>query len=242
MVLTAVIPDCHVPFEDKGKVAFVLDWLTKHKADRIVLLGDVLELHALSTHRKDPRWEDQLYKELDAGRKFFEALRKAAPRSEITYIEGNHERRLRTYVQGRAPAMRLLGISIPDYLKLDGFGVKWHDNDRKGVRVPVGQGQVAYCYHGDQAKRSSKFPGGVAWGMAERLCHNVIIGHTHQAALMAGVRANRPIFAAEAGCLINARHKVFDYAGLTPQWTHAFLVCDSEQRESPYPQIIRPTR
>lgn len=234
MVVTQILPDIHVPFEDKRRVKAALDWAAANKPDRIVLLGDVLELHALSTHRQDPRWQDNLAKEVDSGRRFLERLRDAAPKAEITYIVGNHEARWYTYVQGRAPALRMLGVDLADWLDVDGLGVKWHDSDR-GVRIPTGQGQVFYAYHGDKAKRSSKYPGGVALGLAELLGQNVICGHTHKYGVLAGKCGQKTVFGIEAGCLINAKHRVFGYAGVRPTWTHSFLVADSEQDDSPLP-------
>lgn len=233
------MPDLHFPFEDKRKVAYLLDWIKKNRPDRVVLLGDVLELHALSTHRKDPRWEDRLKEEVASGKRFLQRLRQAAPKAEITYIVGNHTRRWYIYFQNRAPAMRLLGIDIRDLLGVSELGIKWHDNDRKGVKVPIGQGRVAYCYHGDQFG-SSKTPGGSAFAAASKLGHNVIMGHTHKLGLIASPVMGKDLFGIEAGCLVNMKHRVFDYGGLRPMWSHAFLVCDSEQTESPYPKIIRP--
>jgi predicted phosphodiesterase len=228
-----------VPFEDKRRVRAALEWGRKNKPDRIVLLGDVLELHAVSTHRQDPRWIDRLECELDAGYEFLRQLREANPKAEITFIEGNHEKRLTTYVQGRAPAIRTLGANLPQALQLDELGIKWHDS-AKGVRIPTGQGQVFYAYHGDHVKRSSKFPAGVALGLAEQLGRNVICGHTHKYGVMAGKCGRKTVFGIEAGCLINAKHSIFGYAGPRPTWTHAFLVADSEQSDSPLPRPVFP--
>ena len=218
----------------------MLDWTKKHRPQKVVLLGDVLDVHALTVHRQDPRWQDNLEKELSAGRRFLGSVRAACPRAEITYIEGNHEDRWNRYVAGRIPAMRLIGVSLPRYLGLDELGIKWHDSKRRGVKVPCGQGRVVYCFHGHEIKKSSKFPGGVAVSLAEKLGKNVHIGHTHKLGLQSVVLGGRSLFGVEGGHLVNPSSSVFEYASINPQWTPSFAFYNSESRESPYPTFLRP--
>lgn len=237
-VVTQILPDIHVPFEDKRKVKAALDWGRSSAPDRIVLLGDVMENHALSTHRKDPRWEDNLDKEIKATRKFLEQLRDANPKADITYIVGNHEARWYNQIQGRIPALRLLGVDLRTYLGVDDLGLRWHDDAYKGVRVPVGQGQVAYCYHGDQVQKPQARLG-VAASLAKTLGQNVICGHTHKHKVTWTRVGQREVFGLEAGNLVNAKHKVFRYAGRVPEWTAGFLVADSTRRDSPLPHFVK---
>jgi len=218
----------------------MLDWAKKHKPGRVVLLGDVLDVHALTVHRQDPRWQDNLEKELDAGRQFLESMRAACPRAEITYIEGNHEDRWNRYVSGRIPAMRLIGVTLPRYLALDELGIRWHSDVRRGVKVSCGQGSSVYCFHGHEAKKSSKFPGGVAIALAEKAGKNIHIGHTHKLGLQSCVLGGRSLFGVEGGHLANPRSSVFNYAGINPQWTQAWSFYDSKSRESPFPRFVRP--
>jgi predicted phosphodiesterase len=239
-LLTLVVPDVHVPFHDKRRVAAMLAWAKRNKPGKIVLLGDVLDLHALTTHRQDPRWQDQLEKELEAGRRFLADLRGACPRADITYIEGNHEDRWNRYVAGRIPAMRLIGVDLARYLGLADLGIRWHNNRRKGVPVPCGQGKTVHCFHGHEANKSSKFPGGVAIALAEKCGQNIHIGHTHKLGLQCVVLGGRELFGVEGGHLVNPKASAFGYAGINPQWTAAWAVYDSEATESPFPKFYRP--
>lgn len=236
---TLILPDLHIPFNDKRRTKHALDWGRKNKPERVVLLGDVLEMHALSTHRKDPTWEDRLDKEIAAGKQFLRDLRDACPKADITFIVGNHEARWDRQFQNRIPAARLLGIDLKDFLGVDGLGVRWHDDSYKGVRVPVGQGQVAYCYHGDSLRRANQTLG-TAGTLAKQLGQNVICGHTHRVRNVFTRCGRKEVWGLEAGCLVNKTHKIFRYAGLVPEWTSAFLVADSERKDSPLPHIIFP--
>lgn len=240
-MLSLIVPDLHVPFNDKRRTGKMLDWARKNKPGRVVLLGDVLEVHALSTHRKDPRWEDCLHKELAAGRKFLEELRAACPKSDITYIEGNHELRWRSHFQNRTPVMRLLGITIDSYLGLGDLGIRWHSGDRKrGVGVPCGQGKKVYCYHGHYPKMSGKISGNVAQALAAKRGHSVHIGHTHKVGGGFVNVGGKRLFGFEGGHLVNESHPVFEYGGVNPPWMSGFSVYDSERRDSCFPHFITP--
>jgi len=236
-VRTLVIPDIHVPFHHRKSVAKLLDFTKRSRPENIVLLGDVLDLHALSVHRRDPRWEDNLDSELRAGRKFMEDLRRAAPKSEIDYIEGNHEDRWNRYTAGRVPAMRLLGISWDSALGLADLGVCVR---RKPFSRPCGQGKKVTFMHGHEVKGHSKFPAGHALNIAKKLGKSVHIGHTHRMGLVASVFSGRDIFAVEGGYLGDFNTVGFKYMGpVPPEWTRGWQMYDSENRDNPYPKMYR---
>ncbi len=206
----------------------------------MVLAGDIADLHALTTHRRDPRWEDQLGKELDGVSKFLESIRGAAKQAEITYVQGNHERRWSSYVQGRAPALRLIGLDYDQYMDLDSFGIKWvPDAGRTKVLVPCGKGQKVRILHGDEFKGSSKFPGGHALKIANELGCNVHIGHTHKLGAMVVPIAGRIRFGVEGGYLADKKAPGLGYAGPAPKWAPAFSIYDSENTESTLPRFIQ---
>ena len=142
---TIVIPDVHVPFHHRRSIAKLLDCIKREKPDKIVLLGDVMDFHSLSVHRQDPRWQDNLDKEIRAGQRFLATLRDAGKKSEIHYIEGNHEDRWNRCVSGRIPAMRLLGISWENALGVADLDIRVA---RTGVEIPCGQGKKVLCMHG----------------------------------------------------------------------------------------------
>lgn len=237
-MLTAIIPDVHVPFE---RTDALLAWLKRERPRRIVLLGDVLDLHAITEHRKDRQWADRLDRELRLGRRWFEALRVAAgPIAEITMIKGNHEARLDRFWDAKAPQFRnVAATTLPEIMGFKNLGVYWHDVEveRKGVRVPTGQGQVAYCYHGHELR--SKYKGSTALAYCAAFGQNAIIGHTHRYSLEHAQVGGKVLFGIEAGYLGNPKAPAFTYAGPAPKiWRRGWLVADSEQKHNPYPKWI----
>jgi len=238
-VKTVVVHDVHCPFHSRPGVRKLLDTIKREKPGHVVLNGDIADLHALTTHRRDPRWEDQLDKELDSLDKFLADVREAAPKAEITYVQGNHERRWTHYVQGRAPALRLIGLSLPKYLELDTLGIRWvEDAGRTKVWAPCGQGQRVRLLHGDEFKGNSKFPGGHALKIANELGCNVHIGHTHKLGAMVTPIAGRIRFGVEGGFLANKKAPGLAYGGPAPKWVNAFSIYDSSNTESMLPRFI----
>ena len=116
---TIVVPDVHVPFHSAQAEKKLHSLIKKHKPSKIIFLGDVADLHGLTVHRQIPRWMDKLETEIEAVRKYLKGVRKAAgEKCEIIYIKGNHEDRWDRNVEGRLPAMRLIGVSLPKFLGL----------------------------------------------------------------------------------------------------------------------------
>lgn len=241
-MLSIIIPDAHVPFHCKRSWTALLELIAELEPDNIVSLGDFMDIHALTNHRQDPRWQDQLDKELDAGRAKLAELRDAAPNSRIRYIKGNHEDRWDRAVGGRMPAMRLIGLSLPRYLELSDLDIEWiEDATRTPVRVPCGQGKKVRFFHGHELKGGSKFPGVHATKFVHRFGENCHIGHTHKMggplAVMVG---GKQLFAVEGGHIANTKHRVFNYAGPNPEWRKSIAVYDSERVDTPYPHLIWP--
>lgn len=237
---TLVAHDIHVPFHSRRLVRKFLDCIRREKPDHIVLAGDIADLHALTTHRRDPRWEDLLDRELTGVRDFLADVRSAARKARITYIKGNHEDRWDRYVQGRAPAMRLIGMGLPQALDLASLDITWVENaGRTKVLVPCGKGQKVRIMHGHEFAGSSKFPGAHALKIANELDANIHIGHTHKLGAMVVPVAGKLRFAVEGGYMADPKSPGLAYGGPAPKWGPAFSIYDSENKESGLPRFVQ---
>lgn len=109
-----IIPDCHIPYEDKRAYALMLRAAKDIDPDEIVILGDFADFYSVSSHAKDPRVTDLLVDEVAAVIQKLDELDKLFPRAKKVYLEGNHENRLERYLVDRAPA--LFGCTQVSYL------------------------------------------------------------------------------------------------------------------------------
>jgi len=237
-VKTLVVPDVHVPFHSRKAVRKLLEVLHKEGPEQVVFLGDVCDFHALTVHRQQPDWQDNLVKECKAVEKFLDKVRAAAPNSDITIIEGNHEDRWNRMVQGRIPAMRLLGV---DWDKFVGCDKNFIHVARRPVIIPCGQGQRVQLLHGHEVKGTSKLPSGHALKIAEKSGMNTHIGHTHRFGLTSTFVGGKQLFAIEGGFLADWRSSAFSYAGsgiARPHWVQMLSLYDAEDHTSPFPKFI----
>jgi UDP-2,3-diacylglucosamine pyrophosphatase LpxH len=84
-----VIGDLHLPFTLKGYIAFCKAQQKKHKCNRVIFIGDILDNHYSSYHESDPDGlggGDELQKTIEHLRAWY----KAFPKADV--VIGNHDR------------------------------------------------------------------------------------------------------------------------------------------------------
>ncbi len=131
--------DVHIPEENPFAWRASLDLIDDLKPDEIVIGGDFLELESCSQHGGVAR-PAMLKNELEAGRYALRQLRNSAPEATITYLEGNHETRLRRYVTSKAPTLSDVS-TLPKELGLDELGINWVPFGK-----PVRRGKLAFVH------------------------------------------------------------------------------------------------
>jgi predicted phosphodiesterase len=212
-----IIPDCHIPFEDKKAYELMLKVGQHIQPEEIVILGDYADFYDVSSHGKDPHIVSKLLDEVEAVKGRLAELRRLFPSAEIVYIEGNHEYRLGRYIRDKAP--ELFGIvGVENILGLEGFGIKF---------IPYGPCQKHRVLGASIIARHEPLAGGVhvAHNTASKALHSVIFGHTHRIQESQIVSFNgenhRGI---SSGWLGNCRLPAFNYVKAHHQWALGFSV------------------
>ena len=127
----AFLADPHCPYDDRRGLAAFRAWLAQvGGVDRIVILGDVLDLPTLSRWPKQPG-QPNGNDCLEAGYEWLRELRDMAPDTQIVWLVGNHDVRIENTARDNAPELgllrqrgtgeRLLGLALA--LGLDELGV-----------------------------------------------------------------------------------------------------------------------
>jgi hypothetical protein len=163
---TAISSDWHIPYHDPFAWRAWLRLVADRRPNRIVLLGDILDLSSMSSHG-GPSEAPHAEPEIRAGRDALSQVRDVSPDSELWWAEGNHEERLRRQVAANLPTATGL-LSLPELLHLDTFGCGWWPFPEKRYF-----GEVAYKH---------------ACGEGIHYMHNaliaedcsLVIGHTHR--------------------------------------------------------------
>lgn len=167
-----VIPDVHVPYHDKKAWSLCLSVVEEVKPDVVVVIGDFADFYSISTFDKDPSRNLNLKWEVACVNAELDRLCQAAGNSQVVFLEGNHEDRLRRYLWKKAP--ELFGLTnTRELFKIGERGwkfIKYGDFYRRG--------RVTYVH--DLGKSGLN-----ALSQTLDLCGgNVVFGHTHRAGLL----------------------------------------------------------
>lgn len=213
LVKRLFVPDCHVPYHDVKAFETMLEIARDFKPDEIVVLGDFFDAYSVSFHSKDPKkMVATLEHELELSRPEIAKLQKVNPRARMVFLCGNHEDRIRRYVNHHAP-MLARSLGIEDTLKLP------HGT----IFLPYGQ-RNRYFMGKLLATHGTLFNQHVAQGMIRKYGTSVIFGHTHrlQEFNVVNVHGDRlkGITCGWLGDITHAGEYVLDMA----DWVHAFAL------------------
>lgn len=215
-----VIPDCHVPYEDKLAVKVMLKALEVAKPTHLVIIGDFIDAYPLSFHEKSIVRKHTLAAELAAANALLDKIAAAAPKAEKVFMSGNHEHRLQRYLANKAPELKdLPALDLPTLLGLTRRGFK-HFNYREVYRV-------GKCHFAHDVGRCGK---GVAAQSVTDFGHNIVVGHSHRAQIYytGNIRGESHV-GMSAGWLGNYASIDYRHQSLSKrEWTHGFALVDVE--------------
>jgi len=116
-----VIADTHLPFEKKGYLDFCYEVKQKKRCGRVVHIGDLVDLHALSYHEHDPDgWSPE--DEMKATDEHLKVWFKAFP--ELYLCRGNHD----SLVDRKGKTAGLPKRCFLQFRKIWDLPAKWKDD------------------------------------------------------------------------------------------------------------------
>lgn len=214
-----IVPDSHGCFIDpKAAAAFLAD-LAIIKPAEIIMLGDHLDCGGfLAEHHTlgyVAQAEYSFWDDVDACNQFLDSIQAICPKARIDYLEGNHERRIETFIVTRmvrnpkdGERFRAL-FSSQTVLALGKRGINWIRQgvtyDDLPIQSTIKRGSCHFTHGTVTAKHA-------AAGMLAKFGGCVVFGHTHRADsfVQKTVRAGT-IGAWNPGCLCQ----------LQPLWQHS---------------------
>lgn len=171
----AVIPDIHIPCENRKAVRAVIKYVGDTQPDRVIQLGDLMDYATPARWSKGTAEEfaTRIKQENEAAKqRFFKPLR-AVYDGPVQMHEGNHDLRPREYLTRYAPALAEFAeqFHIENLLDFDGHGV-----ELLPVFNPVAPGWVTTHGHMGQASLS-RIGGSTALNAAKKWDVSVLMGH-----------------------------------------------------------------
>lgn len=161
------MPDHHA-----AAVENLLHFAAEFDPDQVLILGDFLDMKGPARWSRGlaEEYQSDLQADCDMGVEILTGLRDVY-QGPIDYIEGNHEKRIRSYLAKYAPALNALrDVRLPKLLAFDDLDITY-----RAQPYQLGNGWVAI--HGD---RIAPYGGGSAMKMAKRFGASVVQGHTHR--------------------------------------------------------------
>lgn len=147
----------------------MLDVARDLKPETIVVIGDLADFYAVSSHSKDPLRATELRREIEVVKEKRAELDALGAKNKV-FCEGNHETRLKRYLRDRAP--ELFGIvDIPGLLELKANGWQFVE-----YRNHVRRGAIHYTHDTGHAGRYA------VYRSLDTYQHSVVTGHTHRLA------------------------------------------------------------
>lgn len=220
--------DLHVPFT---MYEAVTDLIEKNRdADIVVINGDLLDLFAVSKFAKDK--EVAMRRELNEGRELLEFI--ARRFKDVVITEGNHERRLKSFIKAVVPE-DLQFLFPNDVLQMLVNGEVLGKGKLGNVHV-VGSWWVKlfdtifahpdnYSNANLKTVQNTSEHFSIIKGIPHRAC---VIGHTHRA----GKLISGDVMLMETGCLCFDMDYHMGSNFTRTKWTRAYAVINFDDRSN----------
>ena len=162
-----IIPDSHIPYEDKKAFNLMLKAGKEFDPDTIVILGDFIDNYSISKYSKDLKRDRFLKWEVSEANKALNKIDILFPKANKIFMAGNHEERLDKYIKDKAPELFGL-VSTSELLKLPQRKYKYYEY---GKHHRIGK---LYFTHGDIIREN------VTQAMLDKYEKSIVFGHTHR--------------------------------------------------------------
>ena len=172
--------DFHVPFQDEQALALFRRFLRREQPAWLILNGDFQDCWEISRFDRVPRTGKDFREEIQIGKKILCSIRSILPRARITWIEGNHEFRLRRYlIQNARELYGLPGLSMTELFDLSRLRIEYVACHPSASRFTDNFIRVGNLYVGHWDK-VALHGGYAAKSLVETKGVSVLQGHTHR--------------------------------------------------------------
>lgn len=177
-----ILSDTQIPYMDQKAMQVALEVLRDTKPDKVIMVGDLLDLAAWSKYIQRPEWATATQDAINQAHLLLQQIRKLAPTAEITVLAGNHDQRMETYALNNAQAAFGLRradkpdgwpvMSVPYLTAMDTLDIEYvsgYPANRTWIN------QNLQVRHGNIARKGNT---AVAVAQEERI--STIFGHIHR--------------------------------------------------------------
>lgn len=173
-----VAGDQHAPYHDERLLQLFIAFLKDFRPDTLILPGDGFDFYQLSRFGQDPSRITTLQKEIDQWVGVLDLFSPYATRK--VYIEGNHEFRLRKYLNDKAKELSSLrSLALEQLFNLPKLMFRYQrcSSPDKFIHNYIEIGPELWVGHFDQCNMYSAY---TAKKLVEQFHISIIQAHTHR--------------------------------------------------------------
>ena len=202
--------DTQIPDQDQPSIDIVKEVIKDFKPHNVWLMGDMMNFSTVSTYGYPADYKISLNDEVEQARVMLREIsdiaKAANPNVKLVYLEGNHEYRLKKFIDNK---MREL-YALKDPRGQHTLAVeKMRDVENMGYSfVPYQENEIdgdAIVMHGDSARSKGGY---TAHGYLDRFGQSTVAGHTHRLALVFKTQRDEVRFGIETGSLCKPNMKI----------------------------------
>lgn len=206
------IGDIHIPFHDINSLKVSISFMDWFKPDKIYLIGDVMDWYELSSFDKDPRRINDLQKDISKTTGVLQLIRERNDKSDIFYLQGNHEFRLNKWLMKHPEIASLEALEMSNLMHFKELDIQYKDQF-SNVRL-----HEFLVEHGSVVRQQSAY---TARAMLEKRGMSGISGHTHRMGSHYLTNMSGSYAWFECGCLCNLNP---EYVVGQPNWQNGFSI------------------
>lgn len=241
MRTTLILPDIQWPDCDMLMLKKVISVAKELQPDAILQIGDAIDFPQVSQWNKGRAGEfaTDLQDHIDGWRKVMENIREVCPKSQITWLEGNHDLRIQDFLKKyAAPVTSLRVLEMPALFGLDELSIKY----TRGLTL-IAPG--TYAAHGHESGGYAASPS--AWDMKFMKRYgsdkSFVFGHTHSPFLISRAFGYEgkvsPRFTMNVGSIMDPVKATYVKDGAV-SWTMSFGVIHDDGKRV-YPELVLAT-
>lgn len=238
MKTTLVVPDIQYPYHDALMLSKIVKVVKDIQPAAIFQIGDGIDFPQVSRWTKGTAGEyaPTLQKHIDGFKGVLAEFRDAAPKAKITWLEGNHDLRIKEFVRSyAAPLTTLRALEVENLFGLTELGIEY-------VKGPVNVSSNTYAVHGHESGGYSALPQAWETKFVKRYGSdkNIIFGHTHQPYLLSRAYGFdgkvTPRFTMNVGSIMDPTHAKYVKDG-SVSWTMSFALLHDTGKHT-YPELV----
>lgn len=178
MKTTLILPDIQYPYHDDLMLKKLIRVTKDVQPDAILQIGDAIDFPQVSRWSKGTAGEYALtlQEHIDGFKNVLSNLRDCVPGADITWLEGNHDLRIKDFISQYAPPLKSLrALDIENLFGLPELGVSY-------AKGPLRIGTNVVAIHGHESSGYCSTPSAWDTKFTKRYGSDksYVFGHTHQ--------------------------------------------------------------